>query len=154
MVLLSSVIMRGLAADRPATAAPGALYFSSDTGVLERYSGSAWQSYSAAGAFSAVGHTHSAADVTAGTFATARLGSGAASASTYLRGDSAWAAIPPASRLLYAQPSIQAGDTVTNTTTPTAFASKYTIPTASFVVGRVFRVTAGGSGAITTAARR
>lgn len=39
-------------------------------------------------------HGHVAADITAGIFSTARLGSGIASASTYLRGDSTWAALP------------------------------------------------------------
>jgi hypothetical protein len=39
----------------------------------------------------AASHTHSAADITSGTVATARLGSGTASASTFLRGDGTWA---------------------------------------------------------------
>jgi hypothetical protein len=37
-------------------------------------------------------HTHAATDIASGTMATARLGSGTASASTFLRGDSTWAA--------------------------------------------------------------
>jgi hypothetical protein len=37
-------------------------------------------------------HVHTAADITTGTIAIARLGSGTASASTFLRGDGAWAA--------------------------------------------------------------
>ncbi len=36
-------------------------------------------------------HTHNASDVNAGTVATARLGSGTANSSTYLRGDQTWA---------------------------------------------------------------
>jgi hypothetical protein len=36
-------------------------------------------------------HTHAAADVTSGTVATARLGSGTASSTTFLRGDNTWA---------------------------------------------------------------
>ncbi len=42
-------------------------------------------------------HTHDAADIASGTIATARLGSGVASSSTYLRGDQTWATIdiPP-----------------------------------------------------------
>lgn len=38
-------------------------------------------------------HTHAAADIASGTIATARLGGGSASASTFLRGDQAWAAV-------------------------------------------------------------
>lgn len=45
----------------------------------------------------ATSHTHAAGDITSGTMATARLGSGTASTSTWLRGDSSWQALPVAS---------------------------------------------------------
>jgi hypothetical protein len=42
---------------------------------------------------SGVSHTHSASDLTSGTVATARLGSGTANSTTYLRGDQTWATV-------------------------------------------------------------
>lgn len=40
-------------------------------------------------------HNHDASDTTTGVFAAARLGSGTTNLSTFLRGDSSWAALPP-----------------------------------------------------------
>lgn len=46
----------------------------------------------ATSAFAAASHAHSGADITSGTVAAARLGSGTPTSSTYLRGDGAWSA--------------------------------------------------------------
>ena len=43
MATLSTVIGRGLDAAKPASPAAGYVYYSTDTGLLERYSGSAWE---------------------------------------------------------------------------------------------------------------
>jgi len=62
--LLAEVILRGLAAARPLATdvAAGTLYFSTDTAVTERSSGSAWQSYTDGGS---AGITALTGDVTA-----------------------------------------------------------------------------------------
>lgn len=57
----------------------------------------------AAGSYAAATHTHAASDVTSGTLDTARLGSGTASSSTWLRGDSTWQALPAAGTKTYAR---------------------------------------------------
>ena len=43
--------------------------------------------------YSALGHTHAATDIVSGTIATARLGSGTANSSSFLRGDQTWQTI-------------------------------------------------------------
>ncbi len=62
-------------------------------------------------------HVHGAADISSGTVATARLGSGSASASTFLRGDQTWAAPSSSAPVAGTTAGIVAGTTaVTNGT--------------------------------------
>jgi hypothetical protein len=62
------------------------------SGDLLRFDGAAWVDYPDSN-YAAASHTHAASDITSGTIDTARLGSGTASASTYLRGDQTWATV-------------------------------------------------------------
>lgn len=74
--------------------------------------------YTATGAYAAASHTHAASDIASGTIATARLGSGTANSTTFLRGDQTYA-VPTA-----AAPTecfiIAVGDEETAITTGTA----------------------------------
>lgn len=67
---------------------------SGTVGSLAKWTGTSTLGNAVAGTdYSAPGHTHTAGDIVSGTLATARLGSGTASASTFLAGDSSWKAI-------------------------------------------------------------
>jgi hypothetical protein len=65
-------------------------------------------------------HTHAAADITGGTLATARLGSGTANATTFLRGDQTWAA-----------PTASVTATTVEPTLPLGFQGAFTITDAA-----------------------
>lgn len=67
MALLSTVIGRGVAASKPASPATGYQYFSTDTGRMERYSGSAWEEIDAPAILFKFSTTTTDADPGAGT---------------------------------------------------------------------------------------
>lgn len=63
-------------------------------------------------------HTHDAADITSGTVATARLGSGTANSTTFLRGDQTWATPTGSGGSVTISKSILTATQVNSTTTP------------------------------------
>lgn len=67
-----------------------------------------------ASTFAAASHNHAASDITSGTMATARLGSGTANSSSWLRGDQAWSSALPVTI------GVAVGDETTAITTGTA----------------------------------
>ena len=68
------------------------------------------------GDFAATAHTHAAADVTSGTMAVARLGTGTPTSSTFLRGDGAWQTIPGGGDMLAANNLSDVSNAVTSFT--------------------------------------
>jgi len=73
-----------------ATTTPAITISTTVTGLLKG-NGTAVSAAAAGTDYAAASHAHSAADITSGTMATARLGSGTADATTFLRGDQTYA---------------------------------------------------------------
>jgi hypothetical protein len=59
--------------------------------------------------YSLLGHGHAASDITSGTIATARLGSGVADSTTFLRGDQTYATPPGSTSAIYGGSEIDFG---------------------------------------------
>ena len=74
------------------TAAGRALLDDADAAAQRTTLGLGTAATQSSGSFAAASRTHAAGDITSGTVATARLGSGTANSSVFLRGDSTWAA--------------------------------------------------------------
>lgn len=85
-------------------------------------------------------HTHNASAIDAGTVATARLGSGTANSTTFLRGDQTWAA-PPAVAYTHVSKSSGATTTGANTTPVSVSGASFSYEANStyriWVMGRV-----------------
>jgi hypothetical protein len=88
-ILLYANTTANLTASNP-TLEPGRLVFETDTGKFKIGNNATWSNTTY--------HPHDAADITSGTLATARLGSGTANASTVLSGNQTWVELPARKR--------------------------------------------------------
>jgi len=81
----------GVVEEITCTAAGRALIDDADAAAQRTTLGLGTMATESAANYALESHVHDAADITTGTMATARLGSGTASATTFLRGDQTWA---------------------------------------------------------------
>lgn len=116
------------------TAAGKALLDDADAAAQRTTLGLGTAATEASSAFAAASHTHAAADITSGTMATARLGSGTANASTFLRGDQSWAAPTASVAISSASIAFTDGDTARRVTI-----SDGTVTAASKIVSTIRR---------------
>lgn len=92
-------------------------------------------------------HTHAAADITSGTMAAARLGSGTANSSTFLRGDGVWAS-PATGSGTVTSVNVSGG------TTGLSFSGGPVTSSGTITMAGTLDVGSGGTGATTAAAAR
>jgi hypothetical protein len=127
-------------ANFPATGNASLLYIATDAGRAYRWVGSQYAEIGPAGAFLPV-HSHAASDITSGVVSAARLGSGTADNTTFLRGDGVWQTGPSETFTFFR--TTAPSDATQNSTIGTG-AWDWTIPNGRIVV--IEAVGGGGGG--------